>query len=84
MIKTNWVKEALSKGGKLSSKRITLISLLVWILANGTFYIVKIQFGGVESLSTKDLLIAALYSAVTLAVGGTAAEALNKNKKVNE
>ena len=79
-----WLRELLSKEGKLSSKRVALMCLLAWILTTGTFYVVKVQYGGKESLTTIELLIASLYTAGGLAVGGTAAEVFSNKKGEDE
>jgi len=74
----NFWKAIIDKESKTSSKRFILVLTSIWALCVGTFYVISIQFGGSESMSTVGLIQFAIGSAVTLAVGGTAAEAIKK------
>lgn len=81
----NFIKGLFSAESDVSSKRFIVILLTIWFLAIGTYYIIAVQGKGPESNTTISLLQFALGSAVSIAVGGTAAEALkNKMKKKDD
>ena len=75
------VKNLLSKTSDLSSKRFIVILLAVWGIIFGAFYVVMLQFGGIESATTADLIEYAWMTAGGIAVGGTAAELVRKSNK---
>jgi len=79
-----WINELLNSRSSVSSKRVIAIALLIWGSLFGGFYIIKVQYNGRESLSTVQLVMAAFGSAVTVAVGGTAAETYKNKTKDNE
>lgn len=77
--KKSWFSKLLDPDGTVSSKRFITLSLLIWVVISGSYYIVAIQFEtGKESTTTVDLLKTALLSAIGLGVGGTAAEGFKK------
>ena len=58
-----------------------MILLLLWGISFGGFYVIKMQYKGIESASTVDLVKFALGAAVTIGIGGTATEALKNSYK---
>ena len=74
-----WFGGLFDSASSVSSKRFVLILLALWGTGMGTFYVIMVQFGGKESMTTVGLIEFALGYAVTIAIGGTAAEAY-KNK----
>jgi hypothetical protein len=86
---TNWIAGLFDSDSTVSSKRFVLILMTIWAIGCGAFYVIMVQFGGKESMTTVGLIEFALGSAITLAIGGTAAEAAKKkfespNTKENE
>jgi len=74
----NWLSGLFDSESTISSKRFVLILMTIWALGFGGFYILMVQFGGKESVTTVGLIEFGLGSAITLAVGGTTAEAIKK------
>lgn len=75
---TKWFSNLIDSDSSASSKRFALVLITFWAILMGTFYVIRQQFGGVESVTTVGLIEFALGSAITLAIGGTAAEAVKK------
>jgi len=78
----NWIKGIFNKNSNVSSKRFVGVVLVLWALLISSYYIIKIQFGGIESNTTISIIEFAIVSGVSLLAGGTLAENLkNKNNK---
>jgi uncharacterized membrane protein YhiD involved in acid resistance len=82
----NWIKSIFDKNSSVSSKRFIGVTLVIWAIIIATYYIVRIQLGGIESNTTVSIIEFAIVSGVGLLAGGTIAESLNNknNKKTNE
>ena len=74
----NWINNLFDSKSTTSSKRFGGIALLFWSMMMGSFYILKIQIGGVESNTTVSMLEFGIVSAVSLLAGGTLVERLGK------
>lgn len=83
-----WFKDMFDKNSSVSSKRFGGITLMIWGMIMGTYYILKIQYGGVESSTTVSIIEFSIVSAVGLLAGGTLAENLgnrmSKSKEKND
>lgn len=69
-----WFKNLFAKDSNVSSKRFAGVTLLIWAMVMGSYYILKVQWGGVESNTTVSVLEFAIVSGVGLLAGGTVAE----------
>ena len=75
------LKGIIDKESNVSSKRFIMVLTSVWALTMASYYIISVQLGGGESMTTVGLLEFAFGSAITLAVGGTVAESLKRKKE---
>ncbi len=75
-----WIKGLFDSKSPISSKRFVAVMLAVSAILQGFYYIIKIQYGGVESQTSVSIIEMGIVSACSLLVGGTAAEALHLKK----
>lgn len=75
---SNWIAKLLDPDSNVSTKRLVLLLMAIWAISMGTFYVIIQQYGGIESVTTVGLIEFAFGSAITLAVGGTAAERIKR------
>ena len=78
---TTWLRGLFDTESTVSSKRFIAIAFALWVCGLGGYYIVAVQFGGPESTTSVGLIEFIAGSAVSIAVGGTAAEAAKKLAK---
>jgi len=76
-----WVTGLFDSNSPVSSKRVGGISLILWVIFIGTYYIWKVQHGGEESATSVSIIEFSLLSGVGLLGGGTVAEAFKRKFK---
>jgi hypothetical protein len=76
----NWIKGIFDKNSNVSSKRFVGVVLVLWALLISSYYIIKVQFDGVESSTTISIIEFSIVTGASLLAGGTIAENIKLNK----
>lgn len=80
----NFIKGIFDKDSNVSSKRFIGVSLVLWALLISSGYIIKIQFGGIESNTTISIIEFCIVTGASLLAGGTIAENIGNFRKNKE